>query len=73
MEGKIFLGLLDVSTCLNIKAAKKRKEEKKIEFSNRLDPDEAAHNELPHLNLHCSPSNLLILDIASMEHFLKLS
>ena len=26
---------------------------KLAEFANSLDPDEAAHNELPHLGLHC--------------------
>ena len=26
-----------------------------IEFVNSLDPDEAAHDELPHLDLHCLP------------------
>ena len=23
-------------------------------FANRVDPDEAAHHELPHLDLHCT-------------------
>ena len=27
---------------------------KKAEFANSIDPDEAAHNEPPHLDLHCS-------------------
>ena len=26
-----------------------------VECGNRLDPDEAAHNELPHFDLHCCP------------------
>ena len=26
-----------------------------VEFES-IDPDEAAHNELPHLDLHCLPS-----------------
>ena len=25
------------------------------EFANSADPDEAAHNEPPHLDLHCLP------------------
>ena len=29
-----------------------------VKFANRVDPDEAAHNELPHLDLHCLPSIL---------------
>ena len=42
-------------------------ETKIIEFANIVDPDTArrvgaAHNELPHLDLHCLPSFLLILD-----------
>ena len=28
------------------------------EFGNSVDPDEVAHNEPPHLDLHCLPSNL---------------
>ena len=28
---------------------------KKAEFKNCVDPDEAAHNELPHLDLRCFP------------------
>ena len=27
------------------------------DFENRLDPDEAAHHELLHLDLHCLPSS----------------
>ena len=27
-------------------------------FSNSVDPDEAAHNEPSHLDLHCLPSSL---------------
>ena len=33
--------------------------EKKIaKFANSVDPDEAARNELPHLDLLCLPSSL---------------
>ena len=28
------------------------------ESSNSIDPDEVAHNEPPHLNLHCLPFSL---------------
>ena len=28
------------------------------EFANSVDIDEVAHNEPPHLDLHCLPSNL---------------
>ena len=28
-----------------------------FEFANRVDPEEAAHNELPSLGLHCLPSS----------------
>ena len=35
-----------------------RARNEKVEFANSVDPDEVAHNEPPHLNLHC-----LILDI----------
>ena len=31
---------------------------KVAEFANSIDPDEAAHNELPHLDLHCLLSSL---------------
>ena len=27
-------------------------------FANSVDPDEVAHNEPPHLDLHCFPSSL---------------
>ena len=29
-----------------------------LEFANSVDPDEVAHNEPPHLGLHCLPSSL---------------
>ena len=31
-----------------------------VEFANNVDSDKAAHNEPPHLNLHCFP---LIIDL----------
>ena len=31
---------------------------KKVEFANRVDLDEVAYNEPPHLNLHCLSSGL---------------
>ena len=33
------------------------------EFANSVDLDEVAHNEPPHLELHCLPSNLSILSL----------
>ena len=30
-----------------------------VELANSVDQDEAAHHELPHLDLHCLPSSLL--------------
>ena len=29
-------------------------------FANSINPDEVAHNEPPHLDLHCSPSSFLV-------------
>ena len=39
----------------------------KNEFANRVDPDEAAHNELPHLNLPCLPSSLCTYEPVSVK------
>ena len=33
------------------------------EFANSVDPDEVAHYEPPHLDLHCLPSSLRILNM----------
>ena len=33
------------------------------EFANSIDLDEVAHNEPPHLDLHCLPSSFLILNM----------
>ena len=33
------------------------------EFANSLDLDEVAHDEPPHLHLHCLPSSLCILNM----------
>ena len=33
------------------------------EFENSIDLDEVAHNEPPHLDLHCLPSSLCILNM----------
>ena len=38
----------------------KAPKKKLVEFANRVVPDEAARNELPHLDLHCLPSSLRI-------------
>ena len=44
----------DVADYLSLKAP----ETKIAEFANSVDPDKAAHYELPHLDLPCSPSSL---------------
>ena len=45
--------------CLNSDVVFMLKRQKvKVKFANSIDPDEAAHNELPHLDLHCLPSSL---------------
>ena len=31
-----------------------------VELANNVDPDEVAHHEPPHLNLHCLTSTLLL-------------
>ena len=33
-------------------------EMKIAEFANSIDPDEVAHDETPHLDLHCLPTSL---------------
>ena len=38
------------------------------EFANSVDPDEAAHNELPHLDLHCFPTSLWILNTIQLNN-----
>ena len=39
---------------------------KKVKFENSVDPDEAAHNELPHLDLHCLPSSFVVVEVLQM-------
>ena len=39
---------------------------KKAEFANSVDLDEVAHNEPPHLDLHCFSSRFQILNM--IEH-----
>ena len=43
------------------------------DFTNSVGSDEVAHDEPPHLNLHCSPSSLHIMnnDRAWMKQFLN--
>ena len=36
----------------------KMQKTKMDELANSVDPDEVAHNEPPHLDLHCLPSSL---------------
>ena len=38
-------------------------ETKIADFANSVDLDEVAHNEPPHLDLHCLPPSLLILNM----------
>ena len=44
------------------------------EFANSVDLDEVAHNEPPHLELHCLPSCLRILNMIQLglDIFLKI-
>ena len=37
------------------------------EFTNSIDPDEVAHNEPPHQDLHCLSSGLSILNIILLD------
>ena len=39
---------------------------KRVVFANSVDPDEVAHNEPPHLDLHCLPSSLWILNMITL-------
>ena len=39
---------------------------KMAHFANSIDLDEAAHYELPHLDLHCLPSSLRILNMIQL-------
>ena len=34
-----------------------------VVFANKVDPDEAAHYEPPHLDLHCLPTSFSILSM----------
>ena len=40
----------------------KKDEMKIVELANSVDPNEVAHNEPPHLDLHCLLSSLLTLN-----------
>ena len=40
---------LTVSTCVTLKVPKMEI----VEFANRVNPDEASHDEPPHLDPHC--------------------
>ena len=39
---------------------------KQNEFPNSVDLDEVAHNEPPHLDLHCFPTRLCILNMIQL-------
>ena len=43
-------------------------EAKIAEFANSVDLDEVAHNEPPHLDLHCLPSSLWGLGVTFFEN-----
>ena len=47
-------------TALILTGTKKRK---KVAFANRIDPKEEAHNEPPHLDLHCLLYSFSILNM----------
>ena len=68
MFGKC-LHCIDFNFCINYRNMLTRKKSelmnstlkirsKVTEFANSIDPDEVAHNEPPHLDLDCLPSNL---------------
>ena len=40
---------------------------KTTEFTNSIDPDEVAHTEPPHQDLHCLSSSLLILNMIQLD------
>ena len=42
-----------------------------VEFASSVDPDEAAHHELPHLDLHYLPSSPWIPIIDWAKHFIE--
>ena len=40
---------------------------KTAEFTNSIDPDEVAHYEPPHQNLHCLSSSLAVLNMIQLD------
>ena len=58
----MFCTSLLLSLC-RVATHKKRQIMKIVECVNSIDQDEAAHNEPPHLDLHCLSFNLRILNI----------
>ena len=60
--------------CFNILSARDKKNKTTTtKFAKTLYPDEAAHNELPHLDQYCFPSSLYIINMIQFEQkqFLK--
>ena len=53
---KIFMNVVCCSRDWRFKG--KALEMKIDKFANNVDPDKVAHNEPPHLDLHCLPSSL---------------
>ena len=40
---------------------------KTAKFTDSVDPDEAAHNEPPHLDLHCLSSSVSVLNMVQLD------
>ena len=49
--------MLEYEICLDILTVKVPKT-KRVKIANSVDPDEVAHREPPHLDLHCFQSSL---------------
>ena len=59
-------GVLNANPCTKFDVKSGLTLKKKIvEFANIADPDEVAHNEPPHRDLHCLLSSLCILSLSS--------
>ena len=40
---------------------------KTAKFTDSVDPDEVAHNELPHEDLHCLSSSVSVLNMVQLD------
>ena len=74
MNWRTGIFLFDTVSILCSPKVFKYQRRKKAKFANGLDLDEVAHNEPPHLDLHCLPSRSLNsqYNIAWSLHFLKI-